>query len=91
MKNKYIILEKLDDKFREDMLVGDRSIQGYCLELPTVGYPFYLYNSLDDVTIGGGIIPKEDLICAWTSRVVEVDLDNSIIRTVNSVYKFEIK
>lgn len=91
MKNKYIVLEKLYGKFRQDMLVGDRSVQGYCLELPKIGYPFYLYNSLEDINIGGATIPKEDLVCDWTSQVREIDLDNQIIKTANSVYKFEIK
>jgi hypothetical protein len=91
MKNKYIILEKIDGTFRQDMLMGNRSIQGWCLEEPQIGFQFYLYTSLEDIKIGGAVIPREDLPCAWTSTVDEIDLDNSIIRTRNSTYKFEIK
>ena len=91
MKGKYLILEKLDGKFRQDMLVGDRSIQGYCLEEPKVGYQFFLYNSPEDVKIGEVVIPKEDLPCAWTSTVREIDLENNIIKTNNSTYRYEIK
>ena len=91
MKNKYVILEKLDGKFRQDMIVGDKSVQGWCLEEPQVGYQFYLYNSLEDVKIGEAVIPKEDLPCAWTSVVKEIDLENGIIRTANSTYKIIIK
>jgi hypothetical protein len=91
MRGKYMVLEKLDGKFRQDMLVGDRSIQGYVLEEPKVGYKFYLYSSPEDVKIGDAVIPKEDLICAWTSTVREVDLENNIIKTTNSTYRYEIK
>lgn len=91
LKNKYIILEKLDGKFRQDMLVGDRSIQGYVLEEPTVGYQFYLYNCVKDVEIRGAIIPCHDLPVAWTSKVREIDLENGLIKTANSTYKIEIK
>lgn len=92
MKNKYVTLEKLSgEKFRQDMLVGDRSIQGYCLEEPQIGYPFYLYSSFEDVKIGEAMIVKEDLPCAWTSRVEEIDLEHNIIKTANSTYRFEIK
>ena len=92
MKGKFVILEKLSgEKYRVDMLVGDKSIRGYCLEEPQVGYPFYLYTSAEDIKIGEAVIPKEDLPCSWTSRVKEIDWKNNIIKTVNSVYKFEIK
>lgn len=92
MKGKYVILEKLSgERYRPDMLVGDRSIQGYCLEELKVGYPFFLYTSPTDLKIGDAVIPKEDLICAWTSRVDSIDLENNIIKTANSVYKFEFK
>ena len=92
MKGKFVILEKLSgEKYRVDMLVGDRSIRGYCLEEPKVGYQFFLYSSAEDVKIGESVIPKEDLPCSWTSVVREIDLENNIIKTANSVYKFEIK
>jgi hypothetical protein len=80
MIGKYLILEKLDGAFRQDMLVGDKSIRGYVLEEPKVGYQFYLYNSPVDVKIGDAIIPKEDLPVAWTSVVREIDLENNIIK-----------
>lgn len=35
LKNKYLVLEKLNGKFRQDMLVGDKSIRGWCIEPPT--------------------------------------------------------
>jgi hypothetical protein len=92
LKNKYVILEKLSgERYRADMPVGDRSIQGYCLELPEVGYQFFLYNCIKDVEVMGAIIPCHDLPIAWTSRVEEIDLINNIIRTKNSIYKIEIK
>lgn len=91
MINKYLILEKLDGSFRQDIPIGSKEVQGYALDEPKVGYPFYLYTSLDDIKVGEAIIPKEDLITSWTSVVREIDLENSIIRTVNSTYKFEIR
>ena len=91
MKGKFVILEKLDGKFRQDLPVGNTLIRGYCLEEPKVGYQFFLYSSAEDVKIGESVIPKEDLLTAWTSVVREIDLENNIIKTANSVYKFEIK
>ena len=97
MKGKFVILEKLSgERYRPDMLVGDRSIIGYCLEPPQVGYQFFLYSSAEDVKIRMNetesyTIPKEDLLTAWTSVVREVDLENNIIKTANSVYKIEVK
>lgn len=92
MIGKYIILEKLSgERYRPDMFPGNREIQGFCLELPQAGYPFYLYTSPEDVKIGETVIPKEDLMCAWTSAVREVDLEKGIIKTTNSTYKIEIK
>ena len=92
MKGKFVILEKLSgERYRPDMLIGDRSIRGYCLEEPKVGYQFYLYSSAEDVKIGDFTVPKEDLPCSWTSVVREIDLENNIIKTANSVYKIEIR
>ena len=91
MIGKFITLEKLDGKFRQDLPIGNKEIRGYCLEEPQVGYQFYLYSSAEDVKIGEAIISKEDLPCSWTSVVREIDLENNIIKTANSVYKFEIK
>ena len=92
MKGKYVILEKLSgERYRADMLVGDRSVQGYVLEEPKVGYQFYLYNCVKDVEVMGAIIPCHDLPIAWTSVVREIDLENNIIKTANSIYKMEIK
>lgn len=91
MKGKFVILEKLDGKFRQDIPIGNTLIRGYCLEPPKVGYQFYLYSSAEDVKIGDYTVPKEDLPCSWTSVVREIDLENKIITTANSVYKFEIK
>lgn len=91
IKNKYLILEKIDGKFRQDMLVGDKSVRGWCTEPPMVGYQFYLYTSPTDIVIGEAVIPKEELICAWTSVVQDIDLVNGIVKTKNSIYKIEIK
>lgn len=91
IKGKYIILQKLDGKNNQFLPIGNKQIQGYCLEEPQVGYQFYLYTSPEDVKIGDAVIPKEDLLCAWTSVVREIDLENNIIKTNNSTYKFEIK
>lgn len=91
MEGRYLILEKLDGAFRQDMLVGDRSVQGWCIEEPCIGYQFFLYSSPKDVIIGEAVIPKEDLPCAWTSTVRNIDLENNIIKTNNSTYKIEIK
>jgi hypothetical protein len=89
---KYIILEKLSgERYRPDMIVGDKSVQGYCLENPQKGYQFYLYTSPTDITIGEAVIPKGELPCAWTSVVQEIDLENGLIKTKNSTYKIEIK
>ena len=91
MTGKYIILEKLDGSFRQDLPIGNKEVQGYVLKEPKVGYPFYLYSSPEDVKIREAIIPKEDLPCAWTSVVREIDLENNIIKTANSTYKYEIR
>ena len=91
MKGKFVILEKLDGKFRQDLPVGNTLIRGYVLEEPKVGYQFYLYSSVEDVKIGEAVIPKEDLPCSWTSVVREIDLENNTIKTANSVYKIEIR
>lgn len=91
MKGKFVILEKLDGKFRQDLPIKNTLIRGYCLEEPKVGYQFFLYSSAEDVKIGESVIPKEDLLTAWTSVVREIDLENNIIKTANSVYKFEVK
>ena len=91
MVGKYIILEKLDGSYRQDLPLGNKEIQGYCLHEPKVGEQFMLYNSPTDIVIGDAIIPKEDLLVAYTSIVREIDLDNNIIKTANSTYKFEIK
>jgi hypothetical protein len=91
LKNKYIILEKLDGKFRQDLPIGNKGIQGWCLVEPQIGFQFYLYTSLEDVKIGEAVIPKEDLVCAWTSEVKSIDLENNIIKTKNSTYQFTIK
>ena len=91
LKGKYIILEKLDGEHRIDLLIGNKEIQGYCLEEPKVGYPFFLYTSPEDIKIGEAIIPKEDLLTAWTSTVREIDLENNLIITNNSKYRYEIR
>lgn len=91
LKNKYLILEKLDGKFRQDMLVGDKSIRGYCLDEPTVGHQFFLYNCIKDVEVMGAVIPCNELPVSWTSRVESIDLENFTIKTKNSTYKIEIK
>ena len=91
MVGKYIILEKLDGSYRQDLPLGNKEIQGYCLHEPKVGEQFMLYNSPTVIVIGDAIIPKEDLLVAYTSVVREIDLDNNIIKTANSTYKFEIK
>lgn len=91
MVGKYIILEKLDGKHRIDLPIGNKEIQGYCLEEPKVGYPFFLYTSPKDIKIGEAIIPKEDLLTAWTSAVREIDLENNLIITNNSTYRIIIK
>lgn len=91
MKGKYVILEKLDGSFRQDLPIGNKKIQGYCLEEPEVGYQFYLYTSPTDITIGEAVIPKEKLICSWTSRAESIDLENGLIKTKNSTYKIKVK
>lgn len=91
LKNKYLILEKLDGKFRQDMIVGNKEVRGFCLNEPTVGHQFFLYNCIKDVEVMGAIIPCNELPVAWTSRVEEIDLEANIIRTKNSTYKIEIK
>ena len=91
MIGKYIILEKLDGSFRQDLPLGNKNVQGYCLNEPKVGEQFMLYNSPTDVVIGEATVPKEDLLVAYTSVVKEIDLESSIIKTANSTYKFEIK
>lgn len=89
LKNKYLILEKLEGKYRQDMLVGDKSIRGWCIEPPTVGYQFYLYNCVKDVEVMGTVIPCHDLPVAWTSTIESIDLENGIIKTRNSTYKIK--
>ena len=91
MIGKYIILEKLDGSFRQDLPLGNKEIQGYYLHEPKIGEQFMLYNSPTDIIIGEATIPKEDLLVAYTSVVKEIDLESNIIKTANSTYKFEIK
>lgn len=91
LKNKYLILEKLDGKFRQDMLVGNKEVQGFCLDEPTVGYPLYLYNCMKDIKVMGAVIPCNELPVSWTSRVESIDLEKGIIKTRNSTYKIEVK
>ena len=91
MISKYIILEKLDGSFRQDLPLGNKEIQGYCLHEPKIGEKFMLYNSPTDIIIEEATIPKEDLLVAYTSVVKEIDLENNIIKTANSTYKFENK
>lgn len=91
LKNKYLILEKLDGTYRVDLPIGNKDIQGYCLEEPKVGFAFYLYSSNEDVKLGEAVIPKEDLLCAWTSAVREIDFENNLIKTNNSTYRYETR
>lgn len=92
MVGKYVVLQKLDGKkYRPDMLVGDRSVQGYCIEPPTIGHQFFLYNCIKDIEVMGAVIPCNELPVSWTSRVESIDLENRIIKTANSTYKIEIK
>lgn len=91
MKGKYIILEKLDGSFRQDLPIGNKELRGYCIEPPEIGYPFYLYNCIKDVEVMGAVIPCNELPVSWTSRVKEIDLENGTIKTANSIYKIEIK
>ena len=91
LKNKYVILEKLDGKYRPDMLIGNREVQGWCLEEPTVGFSLYLFYAPKNVKIGEVEIPAEDLPCAWTSTLKEIDYENMILTTKNSTYKIEIR
>jgi len=90
-KGKYVILEKLDGTYRVDLPIGNRDVQGFALEEPKVGYPLFLYTSNEDVKIGEAIIPKEDLLTAWTSAVREIDFENKLIKTNNSTYRIIIK
>ena len=92
LKNKYLILEKLSgERYRPDMPVGSKEIQGFCLDEPTIGQQFYLYNCIKDVEVMGAVIPCNELPVSWTSRVEAIDLENGIIKTANSIYKIEIK
>ncbi len=78
LKEKYIVLEKIDGSFRQDLPVGNKEIQGMVLEEPKVGASFKLYS-------------VSQVLQAWTSPVKEIDYKNRIIKTVNSTYKYEIK
>lgn len=91
LKNKYLTLEKLDGKDNQFLPIGNKEIQGYCLEEPQVGHQFFLYNCIKDIEVMGAVIPCNELPVSWTSRVKEIDLENNIIKTANSTYKFEIK
>lgn len=91
LKNKYLILEKLDGTYRVDLPIGNKEIQGFCLDEPKIGQQLYLYTSNEDVKIGEAIIPKENLLCAWTSTIREIDFENNLIKTRNSIYRYEIK
>lgn len=77
-KGKYIILEKLDGTFRQDLPIGNREIQGWNRHGIEIGKKLYLYGHLIK-----GVRP-----IAWTSEVKEIDGD--IIRTNNSKYKIII-
>jgi len=90
-KGKYVILEKLDGTYRADLPIGNNEVQGFALEEPEIGQQLYLYTSNEDVKIGETIIPKKDLLCAWTSAVREIDFENNLIRTNNSTYRYEIR
>lgn len=91
MVGKYVVLTKLDGKNNQFLQIGSKEIQGFCLEEPTVGYQFFLYNCIKGVEVMGALIPCHDLPVAWTSRVESIDLENGVIKTKNSTYEIEIK
>ncbi len=78
-QNKYIILEKLEGTFRQDLPIGNTEIQGYCRHGIEVGKPIDLFSHPIK-----GVRPD-----CWTSIVKEIDGD--IIKTQNSTYKITIK
>ena len=80
MKGKYVILEKIDGSFRQDLPIGNKEIQGYVFQEFKIDFPILFFFSAEDQTP-----------CAWTSKVVSVDLEKQIIKTKNSTYKFEIR
>ena len=94
--NKHLILTKLEDnKYGGNHIngvnVGSQEVQGYCLDEITPGQQLYLYSSNEDVHIGDFKVPKEELLCAWTSIVESFDEENMLLKTANSLYKIEIK
>lgn len=78
LKEKYVVLEKIDGSYRVDLPVGNKEIQGLALEEPKIGESFKLYSATW-------------VLQAWTSAVKEIDHKNKIIKTANSTYKYEIK
>src|SRR5690606_166527 len=84
MKGKYIILEKLKDlKFGGNHPNGVNKgykLQGWCVDEPIIGEQLFLY-----VTNDFKVSPS-----AWTSRLVNIDMNNMILETANSKYKIEI-
>lgn len=78
-KNKYIILEKLDGTFRQDLPIGNFLIQGWNRFDIEIGKPIGLFSH----PIKG---VRAD---CWTSTVKEINGD--IIKTENSKYKITIK
>ena len=84
MKDKYIILEKLEDlKFGGKHPNGVNKgykLQGWCIEEPIIGEQLFLYMTNDFRTTPS----------SWTSRLVDIDMDNMILETANSKYKIEI-
>ena len=84
MKNKYIILEKLEDlKFSGNHPNGINKgykLQGWCVDEPIIGEQLFLYVTNDFRTTPS----------CWASRLVDIDMDNMVLETANSKYKIEI-
>jgi hypothetical protein len=84
LKGKYLKLTKQEDlKFggnHPNNINKGYVLRGWCVNEPIIGEQLFLYmsNSL-------AVTPN-----AWTSRLVNIDMENMILETKNSKYSIEI-
>lgn len=82
--NKYLILEKQEDlRFEGNHPNGINKgykLKGWCVHKPIIGEQLFLYISKSIKTSPS----------SWTSRLVNIDMENMMLETKNSKYKISI-
>lgn len=84
LEGKYLKLHKIEDlKFGgnhpNNINVG-YTLKGWCVDAPEVGHQLFLYMTTTIKTTPN----------SWTSKVMNIDLENMLIQTKNSLYSVEI-